>query len=80
MRCRSLAGRAAYTSTMSHDSDPFQPVVRNLEDGKMSKKDTGISRIPRIIKEWKDWSKCNVTLLHTSVELLFIYYKFIIFI
>jgi hypothetical protein len=40
---------------MSHDSDPFHPAVRNLEeDGRVSHKDTIISMIPKIKKEWKD--------------------------
>jgi hypothetical protein len=49
---------------MSHDSDPFHPVVRNLEeDGKASQKKTIIPLIPKI-KVWKELSKCAVVILN----------------
>jgi hypothetical protein len=51
---------------MSHDSDPFHPAVRNLEeDGKASQKNTIISLIPKIKKVWKELSKCAVVILNT---------------
>jgi hypothetical protein len=36
---------------MSHDSDPFQPVVRNLEENsRVSQKDKKVYMIPKIKK------------------------------
>jgi hypothetical protein len=49
---------------MSHDNEPFHPVVRNLEeDRRVSQKDTIIFVIPKIKKVKR--LKVNV-ILHTS--------------